>query len=186
MVQGALERVTLDLLDQREVRGAVGELELEQRVGVTGGQGGGVAGQGEVEGCLAVAVQDGGNQALGAQAARGALAEVLAQFDVQLLSHGGAPRGYVWLDDERRHGAQGAQAPRFSAPRRSRRGLGPLPRRSDQVRLARTGPARPSRVRGAALPWARPCSALALHTLCSRAAAVGTYVLAGQSSELVT
>src|SRR5699024_5888769 len=86
--QGALQREALDLLDEREVLGAVREGQLEQRVGVTGRQSGVVTGQREVDRVLAVPVQDGGDAALGAQAARRALAEVLAQFDVQLLSHG--------------------------------------------------------------------------------------------------
>src|SRR5699024_2117621 len=126
VVQAALERVALDLLDQRQVLGAVGERELEQRVGVAGGQGGVVARQREVEGGLAVSVQDGGDAVLGAEAAGRALAEVLAQLDVQLLSHGGAPRGCGGSTVSDATGHREALLPR-SAPRRSRRGSLPAP-----------------------------------------------------------
>src|SRR5690625_5421139 len=46
-----------------------------------------MAGQLQVDGVVAVLVQDGGDLAPGTDTAGGALAELLAQFDVQLLGH---------------------------------------------------------------------------------------------------
>src|SRR5690625_6141450 len=67
--------------------GADGDLQRQQRVGVAGGQRDVMAGQLQVDGVVAVLVQDGGDLAPGTDTAGGALAELLAQFDVQLLGH---------------------------------------------------------------------------------------------------
>src|SRR5690625_7202376 len=71
--------------------GAVGDLQRQQRVGVAGGQRDVMAGQLQVDGVVAVLVQDGGDLAPGTDTAGGALAELLAPFDGQLLGHAMLP-----------------------------------------------------------------------------------------------
>ena len=75
--------VLLHVLDEREL-GRAGDVELEQRVGAADEQRDLVARERDVLRVGAVAVDDGGDLAGGAEAAGGALAEVLAQLGVDL------------------------------------------------------------------------------------------------------
>src|SRR5690625_7900389 len=67
--------------------GADGDLQRQQRVGVAGGQRDVMAGQLQVDGVVAVLVQDGGDLAPGTDTAGGALAELLAEVGVRRLGH---------------------------------------------------------------------------------------------------
>ena len=89
-----VHRVLLHVLDQGELALAL-DVELEHGVRLADEQRDLVAGEGDVLGVGAVAVDDGGDLAGGAEPAGGALAEVLAQFgeDLVVFVHGGSPCG---------------------------------------------------------------------------------------------
>jgi hypothetical protein len=85
-------RVALDVLDHGEVALAL-DVQGQDRVGVTGGHHGRVARKDDVDGVFPVAVNDGGNLALAADAAGCALAEFVAVFrgDLRTISHAESP-----------------------------------------------------------------------------------------------
>src|SRR5699024_5844053 len=118
--QGALEGVALDVLDQGQMFGAVGDLQRQQRVGVAGGQRDVMAGQLQVDGVVAVRVQDGGDLAPGTATAGRDLTPYPAKIVVLLFRHG-IVLGRVTrrsMYNPRRLGRRGAPAPRRSGPRR--------------------------------------------------------------------
>ena len=80
-----VHRVLLHVLDERELALAL-DVELEHRVGAADEQADLVAGQRDVHRVGAVAVDDGGDLAGGAQAAGEALAEVVRGSATTLLS----------------------------------------------------------------------------------------------------
>ena len=86
VLDDAADRVDLDVLGQRELLGAV-DVEREERVGATVLEGHHrlVAGQDHVDRLVAVAVDDGGDLVVAADAAGGALAELGARLGGDLL-----------------------------------------------------------------------------------------------------
>ncbi|GAB2531526.1 hypothetical protein GCM10027268_00150 [Brachybacterium huguangmaarense] len=99
-----------------------------------------------MEGIHAVAVEDGRDLVLGADAAGSALAEVIAGLDVEGLRHG----GLLWVivrgaSIAAPRAARGAQHRRGRSRTASitESGLCPLPRRGDPVNLAPPDPAGP-------------------------------------------
>ncbi len=93
MLDDLTNRVALDVLDERQLVLAV-DVELEQRVGATHEQRDLVAGQRDVDGRGAVAVDHGRDLAGGTQAAGEALAEVLTQLGVDLRIDFGRHDGF--------------------------------------------------------------------------------------------
>ena len=86
VLDDAADRVDLDVLGQGELLGAV-DVEREERVGATVLEGHHrlVAGQDDVDRLVAVAVDDGGDLVVAADAAGGALAELGARLGGDLL-----------------------------------------------------------------------------------------------------
>ena len=97
VLEVAVDRVDLDLLGQRQL-GLALDVELEQRVraAVLEGHHRVVAREGDVDRLVAVAVDDGGDLVLAADAAGGALAELGARLGGDLLGgHATTPRGLL-------------------------------------------------------------------------------------------
>ncbi|MPN32466.1 hypothetical protein SDC9_179944 [bioreactor metagenome] len=84
MLEVVGHRVTLHLLRQRQLLGAVGQLNAQQRVGLAQSQHRLVARQGDVLRLATIDIHDGGNLVRTANPAGGALAELLAGFRIQL------------------------------------------------------------------------------------------------------
>lgn len=93
VLHGVLESVALDVLGEHQVLLAGLVHHGEQGVGVADGQGGLLGRQQQVDGVLAVAVDDGGDQAGAAGLAGGALAEVGAAGDLDLVRHDASSSG---------------------------------------------------------------------------------------------
>ena len=93
MLDGALDRVPLDRLRQRELAAAGQALQPDQDVGRAQREQDVVARQADVPRVGAVAVQDGGNPARAPHAAGRALAELAARLGGNAyLGHGNAPQ----------------------------------------------------------------------------------------------
>jgi hypothetical protein len=112
----ALDRVTLDLLRQRELRLPVDD-DRQERVRVLEREHGVVAGQGDVDRVGTMAVQNGGNLVGATDATRGTLSELGSGLSVDLdLGHRGllnrllSKQQYVWLPGK--EGPRRGQRPR--------------------------------------------------------------------------